>query len=357
MFQSLTIKHFRGFKDFTIESLDRVNLIAGSNDVGKTALLEALYLLIGETNVALVVRINAFRGLEKVQGDPDAISEFLWTPLFYKFDPHAKVEIEGQWSDATKRKVELKLVQRASARMPFGDQAGHEAKGIVNGVSSRALQIEYTDASGDSRISQMVIDEQGIRVEPPSPPPAFPGYFLAARGKAPLEEDAKNLGDILVEKEPYDLLEVLKIIEPRLMRVNTIPSAGGTIIYGDTGLGRMLPLALLGDGLGRLTSLILKMATARHGVVLVDEIENGLHHAVTGKVWAAVAKAARLFHVQVFATTHSWECIRAAHEAFTESGTYDFRLHRLDRINDDIRAGTYDQEALDAALKAELEVR
>ena len=44
MLSSFNIRNYRGFKDFTIEPLDRINLIAGSNNVGKTSLLEALYI-------------------------------------------------------------------------------------------------------------------------------------------------------------------------------------------------------------------------------------------------------------------------------------------------------------------------
>ncbi len=61
--------------------------------------------------------------------------------------------------------------------------------------------------------------------------------------------------------------------------------------------------------------------------------------------------------MQIFATTHSWECITAAHEAFSSSEEYDFRLHRLDRVGEDIQAVTLDQEMLDTAIKAGLEVR
>ena len=111
--------------------------------------------------------------------------------------------------------------------------------------------------------------------------------------------------------------------------------------------------------MARLSSIALAIGSTRNGVVLVDEIENGLHHSVMKKVWGGIAQFAREFNVQVFATTHSWECIRSAHEAFSEDELYDFRLHRLERIKDtdDVRAVTYDQETLDIALKKELEVR
>ena len=78
------------------------------------------------------------------------------------------------------------------------------------------------------------------------------------------------------------------------------------------------------------------------------------------KVWRAIAEAARQFDVQVFATTHSFECIGAAHQAFSEDlpGLQDdLRLHRLDRVNGDTVAKTYDREILGAAMEMRLEVR
>jgi AAA15 family ATPase/GTPase len=119
----------------------------------------------------------------------------------------------------------------------------------------------------------------------------------------------------------------------------------------------MVPLPLMGEGMVRLASLVLAISNAQDGFVLIDEIENGLHHSILSKLWSAVGEVSRQFNTQVFATTHSNECIAAAHKAFRESGAYDFRLHRLERIKETILAITYDQETLEAAIEAGLEVR
>ena len=129
------------------------------------------------------------------------------------------------------------------------------------------------------------------------------------------------------------------------------------MIYGDIGVGRRVPMSQMGEGMVRLLSLVLEITKASGGVVLIDEIENGLHHSVMTKIWRAVGEAARRSNTQIFATTHSWECIRAAHEAFLQNGTYDLRLHRLERINGDIKAVTYDQKTLDTSVEMNLEVR
>ena len=120
---------------------------------------------------------------------------------------------------------------------------------------------------------------------------------------------------------------------------------------------RKIPLALVGEGLTRVLLLSLAIARASPGIALIDEIENGLHYSVLVDVWRAIAEAARRLDVQVFATTHSWECIRTAHEAFSQDGPYDLRLHRLDRIDGNVQAVTYDQETLGTSVEMAMEVR
>lgn len=57
------------------------------------------------------------------------------------------------------------------------------------------------------------------------------------------------------------------------------------------------------------------MLSFQNGVVLIDEIENGLHHSVLAKVWEGIFQWAIKYNVQVFASTHSIECIHAFHHA------------------------------------------
>ena len=356
MFRKFILKNFRCFPDFTIEGLQRVNLVVGMNNTGKTALLEAIYFLLGETNLGLVLNVNSFRGLTKIAGDMHAISEWLCNPLFYDFDTARQIEIGGEWDDDSVRELQLKSLPRAALELPIDSQKARELTGGLNRLGSNALEIKYV-AGKEIRVARLLMDERGIRVEPAPPAPAVPGYFVAARATANHEEDARNLGQLEVEKATYDLLTPLRIIEPRLTRLQTIPGAGGTLIYGDVGLSQMMPLGLLGDGLVRLTSILVKIATARDGVVLVDDIDSGLHHTVLQKVWTAIAAAARQFDVQVVATTHSYECVRAAHQAFTASKIYDLRLYRLERINDQICVAAYDQETLNYATEMSHEVR
>ncbi len=104
-------------------------------------------------------------------------------------------------------------------------------------------------------------------------------------------------------------------------------------------------------------SVLLAITNANGGVVLIDEVENGLHHSVLVDVWKAIAVAARHNNVQVFATTHSYECIAAAHDAFADNEPYDLRLFRLDRRDETISLAKYDREIVETALDMNMEVR
>lgn len=136
----------------------------------------------------------------------------------------------------------------------------------------------------------------------------------------PFAVDAELFGKLEIHDKQDVLLRVLQLIEPRLRRLAIVIVMGEPILHGDVGTGRLMPLPVMGEGMVHLASLVLRLGNAPNCIVLVDEIENGLHHSILPKLWSAIGEVAREFNTQVFATTHSLECIKAAHKAFTEEG-------------------------------------
>lgn len=88
-----------------------------------------------------------------------------------------------------------------------------------------------------------------------------------------------------------------------------------------------------------------------------DEIENGLHHSVLPTIWRGLFHAAEEVDVQIFATTHSWECVLAADQATREEPNYDLNLIRLDRMDDNIKATIIDRDAINTAKELHWEMR
>ena len=115
----------------------------------------------------------------------------------------------------------------------------------------------------------------------------------------------------------------------------------------------------MGEGVNRFAHFIMTMMTKNVRDVFIDEIENGIHYTAQMDVWKAIGRAAREENIQVFATTHSYEMIEAAHKAFKDDDPYEFRFHRLyrDSTTGNIEARTYDEFGVDAAISREREIR
>jgi hypothetical protein len=283
-----------------------------------------------------------------------------WDSLFNNFDTELIIELSGEVEDTGPRKLRLKVARRPD-ELPkirnYIEHASDKSESIqVPWGMAQVLELEYEEKEKQGRY-HMIFDPEGVRVEPMPPPPPFPAFFQVDRMRISPKEEAERFGRLEVQGKQDMLFDVLRLIEKRLHRVSVVVVAGEPVLHGDIGIGRLIPFSVMGGGMVRLTSLVLQIANASNGVVLIDEIENGLHHSVMRNVWRAVGETARRFNTQVFATTHSFECIESAHKAFRDSGIYDFRLHRLDRVKDVMSLVTYDQEALEGAIETGLEVR
>ena len=368
MFTSFEAKNFRGFRDLVISDLSRVNLIAGMNNVGKTALLEALFIHSGAYNPELALTVNAFRGIGEVRVEFKKTSEFPWSSLFNLFEPQQNIVLRSE--SPTEGTRVLRLSEVTPDQISVGPRKGErkERKGPSPkliaapqiSVRARVLRLECEEKRGKSNYDLIwdPAEPSGspfIRPTPPEPP--SPAFFLAGRGRIPFEEEADLFGKLEIKKKQDVLVQFLRIIEPNLEDIRVIYTLGKPIFYGDLGEDRLFPLHIMGEGMVRLASLVLRIANAPKGVILVDEIENGLHHSIHQKLWKALAEVARNQDTQIIATTHSLECIKAAHKAFSGENTYDFRVHILQSTKEGIQATTYGQEDLETAFEIGLEVR
>ena len=102
--------------------------------------------------------------------------------------------------------------------------------------------------------------------------------------------------------------------------------------------------------------LALALVNAKNGILLIDEIESGLHYSVHLKVWQLIFKIASQLNIQVVATSHSWDAI----EAFQEAANKDVEkglLIRLARKGEEIIPTLFSEEELAIATREHIEVR
>ncbi len=113
----------------------------------------------------------------------------------------------------------------------------------------------------------------------------------------------------------------------------------------------------MGDGMARLISIILIISTTKNGCIFIDEIENGIHYSVLPKIWSGIVAAAKKYNCQIFATTHSYECLEAAVKALDENLQDEFRYIRLERHDEKLLSNTYSFAELSVSIDRKWEIR
>ena len=163
----------------------------------------------------------------------------------------------------------------------------------------------------------------------------------------------------LSDKEAY-VIDALRIIEPEVERIAFIEE--GTreraAVVKSKANNSVVPLKSMGDGINRILTIILALVNADNGYLLIDEFENGLHHSVQEKLWEIIFYLSKKLNVQVFATTHSEDCIRGFEEALNgNKDKLDGKLIRLDLKKGVIRPVEFNSEELKIVSDGNIEIR
>jgi AAA15 family ATPase/GTPase len=156
------------------------------------------------------------------------------------------------------------------------------------------------------------------------------------------------------------VVEALRLIEPHIERISF---TGGRTSHSGI-LARLrgeetpAPLDSMGDGVRRLLAMIIDLVGIGQGTLLIDEIDTGLYYATLKEMWRVVIETSVKQDAQVFATTHSWDCVQAFQQALRASThRNEGSLIRLDRANEQVTVTTYTADELDIAIPQGIEVR
>ena len=188
----------------------------------------------------------------------------------------------------------------------------------------------------------------------------------------PVDDLADAWDKIVLTEHEEVVRQALQIIEPKFVDLtfvrddedNKYPRRGfhrsAKVKLSDS--SRPVPLNSLGDGMLRVLQIVLKVYSAKGGFLLIDEFENGLHFSVQEKVWALLFELALKLDIQIFATTHSWDCIESFTNAAIENKYVEgvlFRIGRSAKKNNrgQVIATVFDEDALYNITQADMDVR
>ena len=371
MITQLDIHNFRGLEDVRLPRLSRINLISGRNGVGKTSVLEAVYLISAPQAHDPITAINDVRGVS-----PPSIDDF-YTDVFSDFDNKRTINISAKYGQENKLGVlRIFMRDRIDRSIPRGNSTGRSGS-ILGGVDLTSSQFEVvfdrtqpdgsemeTTAWLSSRLQAgRPIGEPEDRIEVHAPPTDHirvnPVYYLAPAGLRSQAIWASLFGQLQRDGSDGDIIDLLRTIEPRIQGIVPITSRSGVVVHAKVnGMRQAMPLTLIGEGLNRVFQLAVLARSAQGGVLLIDEIENGLHFRSLPQMFSNLYELATLFDVQVFAVTHSDECVESARTAIGTTELRELSYYRLDRTkNGVIKAFHFDIDKLDRAHASHMEVR
>ena len=327
LLNSLYIENYRTFPQLTIEKLGRVNLIVGRNSVGKSCLLDAVRFYLERASPQFFYDLSTERG----EFDDESQNISAVQNLFFgRPDPANGIEqkiVLGQTNPQTHLMIQFSWQEQVSPTITVK----------ANGGTLFAYNL--------ATLSNFKIAKWGNQHH----------FYVSTQGID--SQELSNLWDkVTLTPAEAEVIKALQFIEPKIIGMNITRNNRVIVKLSD----QPAPVALrsLGDGLNRLLGIALALVNAKNSVLLIDEIENGLHYTTQYQLWRLIFELAVRLNVQLFVTTHNWDCIKAFQQAASEATSADGMLIRLHRNKKgSIVATSYDEEQLQIVTEEQIEVR
>ena len=369
---NLFVRNFRGIPALEVSRLGRVTLLTGRNGVGKTTVLEALETYAGAASYPVLRRILHDReeAVSEKEAERGFRSPVNWFSLFHG---HRRWRVENlelpEGDDKAADELTLVVGPKAEAEwLTLGlgisseealDRWGSEADATEGPMPPLSLYVKFRRQEWETPIFHV----SAGRVRPLGRA-SRPAPWVVCRRIGPTlvepNELAEYWGRVALTPEEDLVMEVLgDVVADRPERIALL---GGEDGDGPRFVARLalqearVPLKSLGDGANRFFGLVLALATAKGGMLFIDEAENGIHHQVQESYWSLIFDFAREHNVQVIATTHSWDAVTGFARAAQGFGD-DAALIRLEREDGAIRAVEYTPDEIQVVADQGIEVR
>jgi AAA domain, putative AbiEii toxin, Type IV TA system len=388
VYKSLQIENFRGLRRLELSRLAPITILTGRNNVGKTAVLEALFLHACGPRAAqqFLTTLRPNRSGPVINIEVSRLSS-PWETAFHNKDIKQAIRLTAQ-IDHEKITVELSTPRQSSTHQVSPTlQAESPVSGLTSGAVpgfSYAMRVAidsqsngskkkshrgftqtisaqpdtaFVDAGGQQRFG-LTLDLQPEDDSQDSEPLVF-AYLLGAQQRSPQAELAQRYTNVRLGGFDKNFLSAMRAVEPTLETVEILATGTPTLYFTLRG-GPTLPIAAMGEGMAAIANYAAAIFEAPSGgLVIIDEVENGIHYSALEKVWTQIGRAVKDTGTQVVASTHSYECVRAAYRVFRNDPDA-LKLIRLQPGDDSpaaIKALDYDLESLEGALDMNLDLR
>lgn len=322
MVKEIKIHNFRCFEDITIQGFERINLMGGKNNSGKTALLEALYLNNSPVSQTIM-------NLRQIRGESldflKAVPEKAWDNLFFnKKETNRRSKIISEDDNGNDKKIEMVC----DDSIGLFEDVIHEVDGeetedlraiLHDGEYKRSVLNIYNNYEEKKSVStSMIASSKGIIIRKSNIPDKENVFFIPAFLRLSTSALTQEFDKADLEGYGDEILRAVQLIDDSITQIKTL-SIGRPSIYLKGKTHELLPITLFGEAVTRVIQFVLRIINNQHGILLIDEIENGIHYTNQHDLWRMLFKLSIEFDIQIFATTHSFEMIKAFSEVGREN--------------------------------------
>lgn len=318
---SIDIIKFRGIQKLEVSEFSNINLIVGDNNSGKTTFLEAIQLLFAKSQLSSVKNVINQRTVL----NPNSSFYTSFIKMFHKEQGDDYLEFDI-YASSDKGPLEFEL-------------NGYENR--VPGEDALQISTLSSRQKNEYKRSTTVIPEI-VKV--------FKGRIITRAGKKTVEREIRctSLDKVVpgsVEKKEvhyipsfghlrYDLLQnivdnpeykkltidILRQFDDSIADICYTKADDGTYLESIiTKDGMNMPFSVYGDGIKKILYILNKLFDATDSIILIDEIETGLHKKYYDILFPVVFALANKLNVQLFIATHSIEAI----DAILQYGNYE----------------------------------
>lgn len=367
MIERIKIENYKNFQSFEYDGFKRVNLIAGKNNVGKTNLLEAIYLAEVMFDPMAFIYFHSVRNSLEIRGDgksldpveADSIFEDALDAMLFNNDRSNEVAIK---------------IDNESRYLKFSNFV--ESHNLNSSTGQGSVTLNPTDVLNPHN-SKLAFGA-GIQDNPyylkfygyPFNPITISSQldqlkrrkvrFLMANDVTPIHfEELYN--QVLLEKNLIFFQKLSELVfgyqVNDLRQFTELKSKKKHFRVADKE-ANFKRIGEFGYGTNRMLKMFLLQLTSKDGCLFFDEVDSGIHYSKQEDFWRMVFEISSELKVQIFATTHSRDCFEAFAKVANEPKNQgQGKFVRLSDKSGKIRAVDYEDRDIMAAAESGVEVR
>ena len=364
MIKNIEIKNFRCFDKLEVFGFEKVNLISGRNNAGKTALLEAIFL----NSAPRPDTIFLLRQIRREQASfSKSLPERTWINFFFEQNKNDSIVIQSILENGDLKVVDIFIDESLKNFLEEPILENNEQDSEVNEnitslfssseSSVSVIHLKTKINNKESFETHIVSSSKGLIGKDVKIPDSKNVSFIPSSLRISNRVLTSEFDKARLSERDDEVLRAFKSIDNSITGVESFSIGEPTIYLKREGKSR-LPLSMFGDAINRIADIILKLVNNENSVLIIDEIENGIHHSNQVYFWNILYRLANNLNVQIFATTHSLEMTQAFIKAGLENQNIaaHFELVRQAKT-DKIVAIKRDLDTLDYGISHNEEVR